>query len=332
MKRSIITLILILCSMLATVVHAQTGETDTECDIILSEAQSAYEDGDLDAALDFATEAQITCTNDLFGYREAATLTLDIERDIAQRDIQNEIQSATPGLVNIGDYSIFMTCEGEGSPTIIFENGLGWNVDTWNDVYPTAAESTRVCRYDRLGVGYSDTVPDATPRSSLQQAHDLHAVLENGEIDGPYVLVGHSIAGYMLVSFTHLYPDEILGAVFVDASIPENMQGMLPSGPEAHVRGAERLDIRASYQELREGDAWDFGDRPIVVLISRHRFPPAQTEQWILSSGIHTRRSTNSQQIIAEESGHYIQNDQPELVLEAIEWVFAEIENAEPAE
>lgn len=325
MKRLLI-LTIVCFSIISGGVGAQTGAADEACETALSEAQTAYDDGDLATALELANDAQVVCTNDIFGTREALNLTLSIERDIDQQAIQNEIDAATPGLVHIGDYSIFMTCDGEGSPTIIFENGLGWNVDTWNDVYPTVAETTRVCRYDRLGVGFSDSVPQATPRSSLEQARDLHAVLEIGEIEGPYVLVGHSIAGYMLVSFTHLYPDEVLGAVFVDASIPENQQGMLQSGPEPHVRGSERLDIRASYQELREGDAWDFGDRPIVVLIARHRFEPAQTEQWILASRAHVRRSTNAQQIIAEDSGHYIQNDQPDLVIDAIAWVLTEVE------
>jgi pimeloyl-ACP methyl ester carboxylesterase len=122
-----------------------------------------------------------------------------------------------PGnLFNVGDHQLHVRCVGAGSPTVILEAGLGENSVGWYLVQSDAAQTTRVCAYDRAGVGWSDSVQE--PLSSAEIAQDLHTLLAAAKIEPPYVLVGHSAGGVHVRTFTGLYPDEVVGMVLVDSS------------------------------------------------------------------------------------------------------------------
>jgi pimeloyl-ACP methyl ester carboxylesterase len=117
--------------------------------------------------------------------------------------------------VDIGGYSLHLYCTGEGSPTVILEAGFGaWSTD-WSTAQPGLSKVTRTCSYDRAGYGWSDAGP--APRDPEHIAMELHTLLTKAGIEGPYVLAGHSIGGKHIRMFTELYPDEVIGLVFVDA-------------------------------------------------------------------------------------------------------------------
>jgi len=121
-----------------------------------------------------------------------------------------------PGqLVDVGGYRLHLHCIGQGSPTVVLDAGLGAFSLDWGAVQPQIATSTRVCTYDRGGLGWSD--PGPTPRSPQQFASELHALLTKGGVEGPYVLVAHSISGKTARLFASQHPDEVAGMVLVDA-------------------------------------------------------------------------------------------------------------------
>jgi pimeloyl-ACP methyl ester carboxylesterase len=125
-----------------------------------------------------------------------------------------------PGqLVHVGGYRMHIDCVGQGSPAVILESGLGDTYISWRKVQPQIAQFTRVCSYDRAGLGYSDS--SSQPRTSKVMAGELHALLGTAGIAPPYVLVGHSMGGYNVRLFTSLYPNEVAGIVLVDASHPD---------------------------------------------------------------------------------------------------------------
>lgn len=125
-----------------------------------------------------------------------------------------------PGqLVDIGGYKLHIFCEGSGSPTVVLDSGLGDGSTSWKKVQPQIALFTRVCSYDRAGIGYSEASPQ--PRTSKVMADELHKLLRSAGIDPPYVLVGHSMAGFDVRLFANLYSIEIAGMVLVDASHPD---------------------------------------------------------------------------------------------------------------
>jgi pimeloyl-ACP methyl ester carboxylesterase len=125
-----------------------------------------------------------------------------------------------PGqLVDVGGYRMHIYCLGRGSPTVILDSGLGDSYISWEKVQPAIAQFTRVCSYDRAGLGYSDSIPG--PRTSEVMAEELHELLHNAGIAPPYIMVGHSMAGYNVHLYASVYPLEVAGMVLVDASHPE---------------------------------------------------------------------------------------------------------------
>ena len=118
-------------------------------------------------------------------------------------------------LVDVGGFRLHLNCQGHGAQTVIMDAGLGGSSLDWTLVQPELAKTSRVCSYDRAGMGWSDPQPGT--RSPAQIAEELHTLLRNGEVAGPYVLVGHSLAGKNLRMFAAAYPAEVAGMVLVDA-------------------------------------------------------------------------------------------------------------------
>lgn len=121
-----------------------------------------------------------------------------------------------PGqLVDVGGYRLHIQCIGESSPTVVLDAGLAGSSLDWNLVQPSLGRTTRVCAYDRAGMGWSD--PGPQPRTPRQIAGELHTLLTKAGIAGPYVLVGHSLAGKNVRLFALSHPEEVAGMVLVDA-------------------------------------------------------------------------------------------------------------------
>ncbi len=125
-------------------------------------------------------------------------------------------------LVDVGGYKLHIYCLGEtveGSPTVILEQGLGGTSAAWARVQPEIAKSTRVCAYDRAGMGWSD--PGSEPRDAQHIATELHTLLHNANIPGPYVLVGWSFGGLYVRMYAGKYPTDVAGIVLLDSSHPD---------------------------------------------------------------------------------------------------------------
>jgi pimeloyl-ACP methyl ester carboxylesterase len=128
-----------------------------------------------------------------------------------------------PGqLVDIGGRKMHIDCRGTGSPTVVFESGLGsgGSVD-WTLVHDKIAGFTRACAYDRAGIMWSD--PKSTPQDAAAVTEDLHATLKGAGITDPLVLVGHSIGGPYMTTYVGKYGDQVAGLVMVDPSHPDQI-------------------------------------------------------------------------------------------------------------
>lgn len=111
--------------------------------------------------------------------------------------------------VDAGDRDLSVTCMGEGSPTVILEAGLGDDAGVWMDVQLDIAAFSRVCAYSRAGLGESDAV---TERRTIQDVvNDLNTSLMNSPVEGPFVLVGHSIGGLIVNMYAHQKPKQVVG-------------------------------------------------------------------------------------------------------------------------
>jgi pimeloyl-ACP methyl ester carboxylesterase len=275
-----------------------------------------------------------------------------------------------PGrLVNVGGYRMHINCIGSGTPTVILESGLGGSSPYWMLVQPEVAKFTRVCAYDRAGLGWSDARPG--PRTSKEAASELSSLLAAAEIGGPYVFVGHSLGGYHARLFVSQNRDRVAGVVLVDSSHPDQ-EIRAPESPESKKRFRELVTvarltmifglprwlgkcgfgnsdvprlrsvhavsaarecrpefIRAFETELdgisesrdEVRNSGTLGDIPLIV-ISRD---PSQSDQiWDQMQSELTLLSSRGTHIIAKGSGHFVQLDRPDVVVDAIHRVFDE--------
>ncbi|MGB1799937.1 MAG: alpha/beta hydrolase [Gammaproteobacteria bacterium] len=147
-------------------------------------------------------------------------LSLSIKVEAASPSTFQTNEKPYPGeLINIGSHRLHIHCVGEGSPTIVIDSGIGGFSLEWSRVQNKLSNEFRVCSYDRAGYGWSDAGPK--PRTTARISRELHVLLSEANVQGPYILVGHSFGGYNIRYFASEYPDLVAGMVFVDASHPE---------------------------------------------------------------------------------------------------------------
>lgn len=235
--------------------------------------------------------------------------------------------------IDVGGYHLHIDCVGKGQPTVILEAGAGMDSSVWTAVQPYVAMNIRVCSYDRAGEGQSDAGP--RPRTSRRIVQELHTLLHRAGIDSPYVLVGHSIGGEYARMYAYTYPRAVVGMVLVD-SAHEDEWLVLPVPDNTCTAGDTRCDeIKDSVSKLDAAEAraavrgrgrFPLDHMPLVVLTAgRSHGDPAADAHWPAWQRALAHLSANSKQIILPNSGHLIQQDQPQAVIDAIHHVVTAI-------
>ena len=145
-----------------------------------------------------------------------------------------------PGhLIDIGRRKLHLYCTGNGTPTVVLMAGGGAFSIDWALVQPQLAESTRVCSYDRAGLGWSGPGPEDNVVE--ENVSDLHALLHASGEHGPYVLVGASIAGIYIQAYQRAFPADVAALVFTNSSNRIGFQvkdkvGLIWEQTEAEIR------------------------------------------------------------------------------------------------
>ena len=242
-------------------------------------------------------------------------------------------------LEDVGGYRLAIHCIGEGSPTVVLETGLGAPSEYWTPIQQEIAGLIRVCLFDRAGRGKSDPAP-TTPRTCADMVADLRNLLRNAGIPAPYVLVGNSLGGMNARLYAYQHPEEVAGLVLVDGSHQDQFTRSVealpepgPDSPDSHkgfyhfwagggwrdpANNPENVDFVASREQLRA--IHSLGDLPVVVLASGVflREAPTMHEIWQDLQRDLAKLSSNSVYSVVESSGHFIQRDRPEVVVDAI--------------
>ena len=135
-------------------------------------------------------------------------------------DLSLTVYAKPQQLVELRDgRKIHLFCLGKGSPTVILSAGLGGWAAVWGKVQAPIALKTRVCAWDRAGFGFSD--PSSAPQDVSNTTKDLEEAIKRAKIDGPYVLVGHSMGGYESLLFADRHLRLVLGMVLIDPAFPD---------------------------------------------------------------------------------------------------------------
>ena len=220
---------------------------------------------------------------------------------------------------------------GSGSPTVVFESGIGQGKRNWAPVFNRVSEITRAVVYDRAGYGQSEV--SAMPRDGLQIMLELRDMLRTEGIVPPYVLVGHSLGGTMVKLFAKTWPNEVAGVVLVDArheeftqrcrqvgvnrllyQPPEAFLNMLPAVPRAEVLAAP-LTLK---QARRAGS---FPDVPLIVLTQSNaasRWPSSLGKVWEASQRKMATMSALGRIKVVGDAGHNLHMDRPDVVVRAV--------------
>lgn len=249
-----------------------------------------------------------------------------------------------PSMIDIGGRRLALNCTGEGAPAVILETGLGAESREWAAVQAGVRTFARVCSYDRAGRGASD--PAARPRSASEMVADLHVLLRTADIRGPYVLVGHSFGGLLMRLFAHRHPQDVRGLVLVDSMHEDQFDVYGPIFPPAAAGDPPALrEVRAFWTggwrnpqstvegidfvaSLAQGRAIDsLRDLPIHVLtagtfVNQPLVPAAHREdlqrRWDELQARFLKLSSAATQTFVSGSGHFMQRDCPQPIVETI--------------
>jgi hypothetical protein len=239
-----------------------------------------------------------------------------------------------PGVqaVDVGGYKLEITCEGEGSPTVLFEAGSGGDRHALADTLELDG-STRVCAYDRAGIGLSDRRPAGGPVTLGDLADELIRLLDGAGLDEPLVLASHSLGGGIAQFFADRHPDRVAGLVFIDPVVIPGFAERF--GAEIDDGTGGTIDMRRTAQEWQQ--LGTFGSIPLVVLTQGFAGADAGVPQEFRRHlrrvhGELAARSTDSVHIIASESGHMIHENVPDLVTAAITEVVAAVRSGDQLE
>jgi pimeloyl-ACP methyl ester carboxylesterase len=245
--------------------------------------------------------------------------------------------------VDVAGRAVYLDCRGSGSPTVILEAGFGAGAGSWAWLFDATAETTRVCAWDRPGLGRSDA---RGLHTGLETAEDLRAALEAAGEEGPYVVVAHSLGGAYAMLFDSLVAspdgDGVMALVMLDTWEPlvwiaddAELDPAIRDGHRAVLAQTgemfqewEQLAWEATLAELRtlpptEAETLHlpinmggkFGDQAQPV-------PSALAAAWYRVVGEHY---PNGRVEVVENSGHVIHFDQPELVTSRVREIVAAV-------
>ena len=233
--------------------------------------------------------------------------------------------------IDASGHNLNLLVGGEVTPTVVFEAGFGAGLTSWSTVQSNIAKFARTVSYDRAGIGQSEAGPK--PRAAKQIALELHTALQNAGIGPPYVLVGHSFGGIYVRVFADMYPKEVAGIVLIDPS-QETFDDWTRTHQEAQrtaldeqiakasqgVRD-ESAEVNTSYQQARAAKVP--AGVPVILLTAMKddTMPAGVRKVWAEKHEEWIAKVPGGKHIVVENSGHFIQAEQPRVVIDPIKQV-----------
>lgn len=215
------------------------------------------------------------------------------------------------------------------TPTIIFESGLGDGKAIWGKVIGQLPLDTTVFAYDRPGYGKSDKSQNS--RAPCEIAMELHGLLKAKKIKPPYILVAHSIGGLHAYCFDRLYHQDIIGLVMLDPSHPHQWEGIQENSPAlvTLIKGLRATIFTATMRKEFDAQAASnnllgeatISHTPTVFIFSGQRRPEESGNFTVLLEKLRQdwqSRFADNHVWNAHNTGHYIQTENPEIVVKAI--------------
>jgi alpha/beta hydrolase family protein len=222
---------------------------------------------------------------------------------------------AEPGIADrfavAAGHKLAMSCLGEGSPVIILESGTdGSGIEEYGQQLEPLAERTMTCTYDRPGAGQSDPPSEEHRRTLDDAAADLHDLVDAAGIKSPFVLVGSSGGGLLVVDYAGRYPGQVAGLVLLD--VPAPVPDLAKEFPGAKGwRNQEHLDYVAAERQLALHPP-QLGDIPLRVVTATDGASDVKDQEFWLDLSSRAEQTTL-------EGGHDLSSDNPNGVVAEIQ-------------
>jgi pimeloyl-ACP methyl ester carboxylesterase len=242
-------------------------------------------------------------------------------------------------------------CEGEGSPAIIVVHGNGTSdpLFSTNDFSNDLSRITKTCSYQRVTTDVPNTIKDIV--------NDLNTKTTNEQLSAPYVLVGHQCGGWISLLYAATYPEEIAGVVLLDSAsldLGSRSLEIIPTafpGESLALTNYRQFYLDFNSPNMSTPENWDWGtsidqvravtslgDIPLLVLTASDRrtgsgipeITQRLTDDWLAQQLEWAALSTNGRQVIVENTGHYMWEDNPSKIISLIESFIQEVRTASP--
>jgi len=247
----------------------------------------------------------------------------------------------------------------EGQPVVVFENGHGESINSWNKIIDSVSKICPIVLYERAGT--RESKPDNKIPSLKYNSKKLKKILETLDIKPPYLLVGHSLGGIYIRGFANYYPDDLAGLIFIDPAdftqklmdfeapyreigvTEEYIDSMMIAkfGNVITIDSSRNIRVQQESEMLRKLRTSDFKELnekdlppiPIHFIVGgRFSVPPqfrskdydqeslfrARTKHWIENWTNVVTKSPYGRLFYSSKAGHYVQYDDPELILLSI--------------
>ena len=262
----------------------------------------------------------------------------------------DELIPTKSGMYDVGGFSLYLECYENDKPKLILEQGFGRSGSdgVWLNNIKELKDQYSVCLYDRSGLGKSEKGP--VPFTINDNAKRLHALLSAANIYPPYYFAGGSYASYIITAYNNLYPDEVLGAVFIapptlgyfhtmgtrwpqdfetdNEELKRYMEFEQSVSNPMFERVPENVDHMKSYRQLSNSN--NFDSKPIIVIRTKQSEEPydppfvpdviAERMESLEQGAENYFRSlsTDVEIIYSESENHHLHISAPELVVSKI--------------
>lgn len=240
--------------------------------------------------------------------------------------------AAEPMRIAVSEFELEYEISGRGEHTVLLEAGGGAGMTDWDPVFQRIAQHATVIRYSRVGNGNSTAIKrHFTSRDYADYASELLVKLN---VKQPVILVAHSYGGSIARDFAAAYPNQIKALLMIDPSSEHDVDILRAIDLEKGNREIAqiKLDDMADGMSNQYLDFWSkrplpkypqMPDIPVTVIASVKKVEnPANLfftdqgrkmwgELWQGWAGAFPR----GRAVLTDKSGHFVQFDEPELVI-----------------
>jgi len=242
--------------------------------------------------------------------------------------------------INIGDFDIEVEVLGSGENTVLFEAGMTRDLNDWDAVFYKVAKIAQVIRYSRVGNGNSSKTTQHF--SAEQYARHTKKLLETLHITQPIIHVSHSYGGIIARTFAAQYPKKVKALMLIDPASEHDLDIMRAIDLTKAIAEIKWLKNRGVKDGMANEylDYWTkrpmpnfskIGDKPLTLIASVKKWdkPPIllMTDLGRVKMGEQHKAWAESfpqgKAILTENSYHYIQNEEPDLVINELKKLLA---------